>query len=203
MLDSAVTVEEAEQYSGLFEDENGHRVRTERIDGHVYMMSPSPHYKHGVINGHIYMAISRALGRGQCQVFMENLDFKYHQNSKDESKKRDYVTPDIMIACEPELLKGSAYYGVPKFIVETSSPSTARRDRTVKLRIYEAAGVSEYWIVNPIGTIDIYYLVDGRYRLEQSITRCYDTEEEDYNENMTLTLREFPNVTMTIGEIFC
>ncbi len=66
-------------------------------------------------------------------------------------------------------LKGGSYSGVPKFIVETLSPSTARRDRSEKKEIYEKAGVEEYWIVEPQGkSVEIYYSEDGKYILEES-----------------------------------
>lgn len=99
---------------------------------------------------------------------MENLDFTYCPEEND-----DYVCPDIMIVCDREHLKGSFYSGVPKFIVETLSPSTAQKDKTEKKDIYEKAGVEEYWIVSPQGFIEIYYLKDGKYVLEQSFLRGY------------------------------
>ena len=49
-----------------------------------------------------------------------------------------------------------SYSGVPKFIVETFSPSTALRNKTSKKDAYETAGVEEYWIVSPGGYIEIY-----------------------------------------------
>lgn len=39
---------------------------------------------------------------------------------------------------------------VPSLVVEILSPSTARRDRTVKLEIYARNGVEEYWIIDPL-----------------------------------------------------
>ncbi len=34
-------------------------------------------------------------------------------------------------------------------VIEIGSPSTRRRDETLKRTLYERAGVSEYWIVDP------------------------------------------------------
>lgn len=185
-----------------YDDECGNRVRQEQIDGVVYDMSPSPNFRHGIVNGNIYTAIKRRLGKGRCRVFMENLDFKYHPDIDDKSKKEDYVVPDIMIACEQELLKGGAYYGVPKFIVETESPSTGERDRNVKMKIYESAGVGEFWMVVPNGVVEIYYLEGGEYTLKRRLILCDDKYDADFNADETLSLRDFPDVTMTLGEIF-
>jgi len=39
--------------------------------------------------------------------------------------------------------------GAPDLIIEILSPSTHKQDRVAKFDIYEAHGVSEYWIVDP------------------------------------------------------
>lgn len=173
------------------------RKRDEKIDGVIYDMSPSPSYQHGIINNNINTIIKAGLKNSICLVFMENLDFKYHPDVND-----DYLCPDIMIVCDRKHLKGGSYSGVPKFIAETQSHSTAKRDRTEKKDIYERAGVEEYWIVSPLGSLEIYYLKNGRYVLEENYMFQNDKEDEDYNADTEVCLRAFPHIKMTLGEIF-
>ena len=173
------------------------RKRDEKINGVIYDMSPTPGFRHGIINSNIHAIIKHGLKNSLCLVFMENLDFKYHPDIND-----DYLCPDIMIVCDRRHLKGSFYSGVPKFIVETLSPSTTKKDKTVKKDIYEQAGVEEYWIVSPQGFVDIYYLEDGKYVLNQSCMLQNDEDDEDYNVDQEICLRAFPHIKMTLGEIF-
>lgn len=171
--------------------------KDEKINGVVYGMSPAPGYRHGVINGNIYHAVKGGLKNSLCLIFMENLDFRYHPEEND-----DYVCPDIMVVCDRKYLKGGTYSGTPRFIVETLSPSTAKRDKTEKKEIYERAGVEEYWIVSPNGDVEIYYLEEGRYVLAQSYVLQGDREDEHYNAETEISLKAFPHIRMTLGEIF-
>ncbi len=172
--------------------------KQEKIDGVIYDMSPSPDFQHGIINNNINTIIKQGLKNSLCLVFMENLDFQYHPEEND-----DYVIPDVMIACNRKLLKGGSYRGVPKFIAETLSPSTALKDRTVKKDVYEKAGVSEYWILSPKGkSVEIYYLENGKYVLTNSYILQDDPKEEFYNAKEVIALREFPHIQMTLYDIF-
>lgn len=61
------------------------------------------------------------------------------------------VQPDV-IFLSPEKIpaKGAKFVPEPPdLVVEVLSPSTYRYDQSVKLDAYEAAGVREYWIVDP------------------------------------------------------
>jgi hypothetical protein len=51
--------------------------------------------------------------------------------------------------------------GVPELVIEIGSPSTRRRDETIKRRLYERAGVDEYWIVDPEIDVVRVYRRDG------------------------------------------
>ncbi len=172
--------------------------KDEKINGIIYDMSPAPGYRHSIINGNIYEIVKRGLKNSLCLVFMENLDFKYQPDIND-----DYLCPDVMIVCDRKQLKGGSYYSVPKFIVETLSPSTAKRDKTVKKDIYENAGVEEYWIVTPQGrSVEIYYLKDGKYTMEQNYILEDDPDDAHYNAEIQLSLRAFPHITMELKDIF-
>lgn len=173
------------------------RRRDEKIDGVIYDMSPSPSFRHGIVNGNLLTIIKQGLKNSTCLVFMGNLDFKYHPDKND-----DYLCPDVMIICDRKHLKGGSYSGTPKFIAETLSPSTAKRDRAEKKDIYEKAGVEEYWILSPEGHLEIYYLREGRYVLEESYILQNDMEEEHCNAEEQIALRAFPHITMTLQEIF-
>ena len=156
-----------------------------------------PGYRHCIVNGNIYAIIKQGLKGSICFASIENLDFKYHADIND-----DYVCPDIMIICDRKHLKGGSYSGVPKFITEILSPSTTKRDQSEKKEIYEQAGVEEYWIVEPHGRIEIYYLENGKYVLNQSYILQEAKEEIDYNAEQEICLRAFPHIKMTLGEIF-
>ena len=171
--------------------------KEEKINGVIYDMSPSPGYQHGIINSNVHAIIKQGLKNSLCFVFMENLDFKYHPDEND-----DYLCPDIMVVCDRSHLKGGSYSGIPKFIMETLSPSTAKRDKTEKKDIYEAAGVEEYWVVSPQGSVDIYYLENSKYVLNQVYMLQKDKEDEHYNADTVINLKTFPHIKMTLGEIF-
>jgi len=172
--------------------------KTERIYGVEYAMSPSPNRRHALINGNIFNKFKNAFRDSRCEIFMEQLDY-YFRYQEDRS---DYIIPDIAIVCDWGKNE-KCYKGVPRFVAETLSPSTAYRDRSVKKEIYQNRGVEEYWIVDPYScSIEIYYLKNGVYVLEQNYIYDDDREEETYNAETKISLRCFPHVELMLSEIF-
>ncbi len=50
--------------------------------------------------------------------------------------------------------------------------------------------------------MEIYYLQEGKYILEQSYMLQRDVEEEDYNAKTEISLKAFPHIKMCLEEIF-
>lgn len=172
------------------------RFRDEKINGEIFDMSPAPNFRHSVITNNINCAIKAGLKDSLCLVFMENIDYKYSKETD------DYLEPDIIICCDRNKIRGNSYYGTPKFVAETLSPFTVKRDRGIKKDIYEASGVEEYWIVSPVErAVEIYYLKNGKYEIEESYILDDDETSEHYNLKQEITLRAFP-ITMTLEDIF-
>ena len=67
------------------------------------------------------------------------------------------MEPDISVICDKNKLDEHGCNGAPDWVIEVISPSDPQRDYGVKLFKYRAAGVREYWIVNPMkNTVTVY-----------------------------------------------
>ncbi len=113
------------------------------------------------------------------------------------------MIPDIMLICERNQMKKNGYHGVPRFIVETLSPATALKDRTIKKDKYAQIGVDEYWIISPQErSLEIYYLENEAYTLVASYIMEDDETDPHYNAETVVTLKAMPAVCMQLREIF-
>ena len=60
------------------------------------------------------------------------------------------VQPDVVVVCDRAKVKKRVVFGAPDFVLEVVSPSSIIKDYIKKAAKYEAAGVREYWIIDPI-----------------------------------------------------
>jgi len=143
--------------------------RFERIGSTEYAMS-SPGYKHQITAGRLFAQLDAKLSAHNCMTIVAPFDVYPLYDKGDEYT---LVQPDIFTACDRSKLQDNRYNGAPKFIVEILS-SNRSHDMVTKLNLYERAGVTEYWIIDPeeqiITTLE---LVDGRY-----VTRAYTGADE-------------------------
>jgi Uma2 family endonuclease len=102
-------------------------------------------------------------GKPIC-AYVAPLDVRLPKGSGADDQVDTVVQPDVFIVCDPQKLDDRGVSGAPDWIAEVLSPSTARYDRTTKLRAYERAGVPEVWLIDPTDrTLTIYRAVAGRY----------------------------------------
>ncbi len=64
--------------------------------------------------------------------------------------EHNVLQPDVLLLGEADAWSSTSRdMPIPILVAEVLSPSTARRDRDVKTRIYLGAGVREVWLVDP------------------------------------------------------
>jgi Uma2 family endonuclease len=63
----------------------------------------------------------------------------------------DIVQPDIVFISNENMhtIKDENVQGAPDLVVEILSPSSIKRDRELKMKLYSRFGVKEYWIADP------------------------------------------------------
>lgn len=126
--------------------------RAELIDGKIYYMAP-PSTRHQ----RLVHFFDREIGNyiqskeGECEVFPA--PFAVFLNNDD----KNYVEPDISVICDPNKLTDKGCHGAPDWIIEIISPGNKEMDYYKKLFKYQAAGVREYWIVDPIKEMVMVY----------------------------------------------
>ena len=143
-------------------EEPGYRF--EILDGQL-VKEPSPNV--------IHQRVSRRLQRIMEDYFMEKdpegetfnapLDVTFHDIS--------VVQPDLfyVTGAQKDIVKDTRIDGAPALVVEILSPSTSRKDRLQKMRIYQGTGVQHYWLVDPQQrSLECFSLRDGLYALVAS-----------------------------------
>ena len=140
-----------EDYYALPDDE-----RYELIDGVLYSMS-SPTSIHQVIAGKIYNKLENFVDKkkGKCVPIISPIDVQLDCDNK------TMVQPDVVVICDRDKFQKGIVYGAPEFIVEVLSPSTKKKDKTLKVHKYLNAGVQEYWMVDPQKKSVVVYVEDG------------------------------------------
>ena len=118
--------------------------RAELIDGRIYAMAP-PNTVHQRLVHFFDWKIESYIqdSNGNCEIFPA--PFAVFLNRDDAT----YVEPDISVICDPSKLDEKGCHGAPDWVVEIVSQSSKARDYMAKLFKYRAAGVREYWIVDP------------------------------------------------------
>lgn len=143
--------------------------KADLLDGVIYMASPDSRRANELtsfLDGLLRMFIS-AKGIGG-EVYVNRFAFRITDLRAPE--------PDVAYVSEKRmhLVRDGAMDGGPDVAVEVVSRDSCERDYVHKRRIYEEAGVAEYWIVDPIQRrVEFLRLgEDGRYDLSRLEGNC-------------------------------
>ncbi|MCL4253195.1 MAG: Uma2 family endonuclease [Anaerolineae bacterium] len=152
----------AEQYLQSAET----NIPQELLDGEV-IVTASPINAHQRMVGRVYQLLLSLIPNGE--VILSPSDVYLDE--------WNVVQPDLFWIAENSPCQDvdTHFVGAPTLIIEVLSPSTAKRDKIQKFRLYEKNRVPEYWLVDvDEGHIEVWSLHDekyafiGRYTSEES-----------------------------------
>jgi Uma2 family endonuclease len=136
-------------------------TRYEVIDGALYM-TPPPSLAHQAASGELHYAMKNFIDA-------HNLGYLYAAPVGVRLPNQPIVfQPDLVfVSRERGEIRGRAgIEGTPDLVVEILSPANWPYDRNEKFRLYQEAGVPEYWIVDyRARTVEVLVLEEGEYAL--------------------------------------
>ena len=170
----------------LFPDDG---KRHELIDGEHYV-TPSPHTKHQRVSGNVYFLIRAWLEDHPLgQVYYAPYDVVF--------SRFDVVEPDLLYLSNERaaaVVTEKHVTGAPEIVVEIGSPGTRKRDETIKRRLYERAGVSEYWVIDPeLDVVRVYRRAGDIFSRPQELSR---------EANDVLTTTQLPGLELPLSRVF-
>ena len=128
-------------------------IRTELIDGCFFEMT-APATVHQLILARLHFLFETCIDqhRQDCVVMIAPADVQL------DNDEYTMVEPDLYIVCDRSRIRKDRLAGAPDFVLEILSPSTKFKDMTLKTRKYRAAGVREYWMIDPDLKVILQYI---------------------------------------------
>ena len=136
------------------DDEN----RYEIIDGELYVTPPPSLAHQHAVSELLVLLRGFAKENGLGEVYVAPLGVILDPTTG--------VQPDIVFISPRRagIMSERGLEGAPDLAVEVLSPSTASRDRGIKMRRYAASGIDHYWIIDPRNrTLEAYRLESNGY----------------------------------------
>lgn len=167
--------------------------RVELLKGWLARMSaPSP--VHQRISGELFFQLRTYFQKGPCHLYAAPFDVRLPDSRKSNADETIFsvVQPDLCVICEPAKVDSRGCVGAPDWVIEILSPGNNKTEIQNKFRLYEEAGVQEYWVVFPSEqTVNVFDLKDEKYQLRM----MYSNED-------AIPCGLFPELLVDMREVF-
>jgi Uma2 family endonuclease len=143
--------------------------RCELLYGRL-VVTPSPAPLHQRVAMRLARLLDDCARQQGGEAFFAPLDVRLADHS--------VVQPDLLyISAERRHVLKDRVFGAPDLLVEILSPSSVRRDRGEKLRLYAESGVAELWLVDPAAqTVEFLANRDGAFVVRLPVDGIYRSQ---------------------------
>ena len=137
--------------------------RLELIDVTTFAMAGPGRLHQATVTEVVRQLGNQLLGK-PCRPYVAPFDVRLGRPGEAEGEERNVLQPDVFVVCDRSKERERSLLGAPDFVLEVMSPRTSSRDHIAKRRLYEAAGVSEYWRFDPDARLlHLYRRENGRF----------------------------------------
>jgi Uma2 family endonuclease len=175
-------------YADYKEWELAEGERYEVIYGEAYAMA-APNTRHQEILMALATQFYNYLQGKPCRVYPAPFDVRlfYEEDESDDT----VVQPDITVICDEKKRGYEGCRGAPDLAIEILSPSNTTIEMERKLKLYQDAGIREYWIADPENnTLTVHCFRDGTV-----LTNTYKSAD-------TVPVAIFPELNIKLEQVF-
>lgn len=187
MSNTTIRMEDLPHYT--YDDYVQWEGKWEIIKGIPYAMAPAPVINHQRIFIRLVQQLGVLLGNcGNCEV-LASVDWQIEEDT--------VVQPDALIVCYNHIedVGEKKLEELPVIVFEILSPSTSRKDKITKYRLYENAGVKYYCMVDPLAkSVEVFTLNAGE--------ASYQPAEPEPPGIMDFNLPYCGNIKFNFNDIF-
>ncbi|QJD84420.1 Uma2 family endonuclease [Cohnella herbarum] len=171
-----------EIYAGIPDDGRRYEV----LEGELELMSPGSSAVHQMVGMALSLIVQSC--SSEYVILTAPLDVIL--------SRTNVVQPDLVMIHRnrAQIVSIRGIEGVPDLVVEVLSPSSRKKDRLRKLKIYAEHGIPEYWIIDPATqTLEQLELIGNGRRYE--IVNLYENDD-------VVASGKLPCVSFAVSELF-